>query len=247
MEQKEFTARARNPETAAEQLLELAGRSAYVDRLIAKHAMASPELLERLSHSSDRATRKAVAVHPNASKPVLLKLAPQFPGEFFKNPVFDWLLLEDPNLMFEIGGGVLKNVLKRADCPVSFMNWAAAHGSEQEQLAVAMNPQAPEGVLQTLEQNGGKVAEAARQHANFGIAQGEEELEEAFRAAFAEAIASTGERLTLAQWPDYPVDWRLSEERDWESFLCSSLTHPLAPPELVDSIFEDNIFDLEIE
>ena len=238
MEPKELTARARNSETPAEQLIDLAGRSASVDRLLAKHASASPELLERLSHSSDRATRKAVAIHPNAPKAVLLKLAPQFPGDFFKNPVFDWLLLEDPNLMFDIRGGVLKNVLKRADCPVSFMNWAATHGSEQEQLAVAMNPKALGGVLQTLLEKGGRVAGAARQHANIGIVQDEEDLEGAFRAAFADTIASTGERLTLAQWPDYPVDWRLREESDWESFLCFSLTHQLAPSDLVNSIFE---------
>ena len=238
MELKELTALARNPETTAEQLMDLAGRSDSVDRLLAKHASASPELLEQLSHSSDRTTRKAVAIHPNASKAVLLRLAPQFPGDFFKNPVFDWLLLEDPNLLFEIGGGVLKNVLKRAECPVSFMTWAAAHGSEQEQLAVAMNPKALGGVLQPLLKKGGRVAEAARQHANIGIVQDEEDLEDAFRAAFADAIASTGERLTLAQWPDYPVDWRLREERDWETFLCFGLTHQLAPSELVNSIFE---------
>ena len=209
MELKELTARARNPEATAEQLMDLAGRSDSVDRLLAKHASAPPELLEQLSHSSDRTTRKAVAIHPNASKAVLLKLAPQFPGDFFKNPVFDWLLLEDPNLLFEIGGGVLKNVLKRAECPVSFMTWAAAHGSEQEQLAVAMNSQAPENVLRTLERNGGKVAEAVRQHANFGVAQGEEDLETAFRAAIATVIANSDESLTLAQWPEKKISTRL--------------------------------------
>jgi len=153
MELKELTARARNPETTAAQLMDLAGRADSVDRLLAKHASAPAELLEQLSHSNDRATRKAVAVHPSASKAVLLRLAPQFPGDFFKNPAFDWLLLEDPNLMFEIGGGVLKNVLKRADCPASFMTWAAAHGSEQEQLAVAMNSEASPEILSCLKKS----------------------------------------------------------------------------------------------
>ena len=155
---------AKDVEASPEQLLSAAAQGEKVDRLLARHAKASAELLEALSHSSDKATRKAVVLNAGASKVVLLRLAPQFPGDFFKNPAFDWMLLEDPELLVTMGKGVLKNILKRADCPASFMNWAVARGTDQEKLAVAMNPLAPLAALQTLVNGGGEVASAAQSH-----------------------------------------------------------------------------------
>ena len=107
-------------------------------------------MLEKLSHSSDKVTRQAVALNPSADKEVLARLAPQFPGDFFKNPAFDWLLLEDPDLLLRMGRGVMKNILKRPDCPPSFMKWALEHGSQPEQMAVAMNPAAPADIVAAL-------------------------------------------------------------------------------------------------
>lgn len=161
---KALLAIAKNADATPEQLAAIAGLIEAVDRLLAKHPEASQDLLERLSHSSDKATRKQVVLNSNAPKAVLVRLAPQFPGDFFKNPVFDWLLLEEPKLLFEIGGGVLKNILKRADCPQSFIEWAAARGSTQEQLAVAMNPSTPMAVLKRLAAAGGQVASVAKAH-----------------------------------------------------------------------------------
>jgi uncharacterized protein (DUF2336 family) len=169
---------AKNPATTADQLLSVAGISAAIDRLLAKHPNAGPALLEDLSHSSDKATRKNVALNPGTSKEALIRLAPQFPGDFFRNPAFDWLLLEDPDLLLEIGGGVLKNMLKRQDCPECFLNWAAANGSDSEKLAITMNPGAPPSVLDKLAKDdpvrrldeypfllsGGRIAFAAKAH-----------------------------------------------------------------------------------
>jgi hypothetical protein len=220
---------ARDPASTTEQLQACEGQGESIDRLLAKHPNASAQLLEQLSHSSDRATRKAVTLHPNTPKDALLKLAPQFPGDFFQNPAFDWLLIEHPNLMFDIGGGVLKNVLKRAECPSSFMAWAAAHGSEQERLAVSMNPQAQADVLQAIESKGGKAAQAAQQHANHPLASAEADLESAFRNAVEQAIAEgfTADDLpTLAQWP------ALSAGERFVDTCFEYVSHPLAPPTL---------------
>ena len=236
---------ARDPAATAEQLQACAGQGDAIDRLLAKHPNASAQLLELLSHSSDRATRKAVTLHPNTPKDALLKLAPQFPGDFFQNPAFDWLLIEHPNLMFDIGGGVLKNVLKRAECPQSFMAWAATHGSEQERLAVAMNPQAQADVLQAIERKGGKAAQAAQQHANHPLASGDGDLESAFRKAVEQAIAegfdaiqsttSVGDLPTLAQWPALSVAKRL--ESSYLTRDCVDIAvHPQAPPALAEPI-----------
>lgn len=155
---------AKRPDSIAAQLTPLAGISTAADRLLAKHPNAPATLLELLSRSKDKTTRKSVAVHPNAPKAVLLALATQFPGDFYRNPAFDWLLLEEPDLLFGLGHGVLKNILKRPDCPASFMAWAVDKGDDDQKLAVAMNPQAPEDQLRRLVAHGGGPADAARWH-----------------------------------------------------------------------------------
>ena len=163
---KAAAATAGNRESAASVLEALDGLSDAVDRLLAKHPNASPALLERLSHSSDKTARKNVVLNASASKETLIRLAPQFPAEFFSNPAFDWLLVEDPSLPIHLGHGVLKNVLKRPDCPQVFMRWAASKGSEQEKLAVAMNPAASTDIVAQLSQLPDPVGQAARSHVN---------------------------------------------------------------------------------
>lgn len=155
---------AKDPASTAKALECLAVGNVTIDRLLAKHPKASATLLEKLAYSSNKATRKAVCLNPNTPKETLVRLAPKFPRAFFQNPAFDWLLLEDPNLLFDIGGGVLKNILKRPDCPQSFLTWAVDHGSEQEKLAVAMNPEAPIIALKKLAKVRGEVSMAARAH-----------------------------------------------------------------------------------
>jgi predicted DNA-binding WGR domain protein/3-methyladenine DNA glycosylase AlkC len=201
---------AKDPDASPESLLPLLDQDDATNRMLAKHPNASAELLEKLSHSSDQATRKAVCLNPNADKAVLLRLAPQFPGDFFRNPVFDWLLLEDPNLLFKLGQGVLKNILKRPDCPLSFLQWAASHGSEQEQLAVAMNPNAPAEVIEILAAKPGPVADAARGRLKPETAA-QVDLDQAFRDEVSKALAemtfdefkSARKRglVGVAQWP----------------------------------------------
>jgi hypothetical protein len=50
--------------------------------------------------------------------------------------VFDLLLMENPNLLFELPVGVLKSILKRPDCPDSFLKWAVRCGDKSHHLAV---------------------------------------------------------------------------------------------------------------
>jgi hypothetical protein len=168
---KAATAVAKNPDSTSGQLESAFGASVATDRLLARHLKAPAAMLEKLSHASDKVTRKYVALNANSSKEVLFKLAPQFPGDFFNNPAFDWLLLEEPDLLVHLGHGVLKNILKRPDCPVSFMQWAAARGTEPEKLAVAMNPQASNDALALLVAEAGDVGQAARAHRNLERAE----------------------------------------------------------------------------
>lgn len=212
-----------NDASTAEQLAACAGITDKLDRLLAKHPSAGAALLENLSHASDKATRKAVCLNPNTPKETLIRLAPQFPGEFFANPAFDWWLLEDPDLFARIGGGVLKNLAKRPECPASILNWAAAHGSAAEKLAVAMNPEAPLEALQKLVADGGEAAGAARQHARYrgDSAEPEMDLEVLFRREVEHLIAQSRTAPTPAQWPVLtPIDRLLATLGDDPAILA---------------------------
>ena len=98
-----------NPASDLAALSALLGISVQADRAIAMHANASPELLKQLSNSIDKQTLRNVVLNPQTPITILLKLAPTFPGEFFLNPVFDLLLMENPNLIFELPIAVIKN------------------------------------------------------------------------------------------------------------------------------------------
>ena len=58
---KALTRTARDPAATADQLQACAGQRDAIDRLLAKRPNASAQLLEQLSHSSDRATRSAAS------------------------------------------------------------------------------------------------------------------------------------------------------------------------------------------
>ena len=125
-----------DPSTQAAALEALVGLSFKLNRRIALHPNASADLLRRLAQSPDKTTKRNVALNPQTPKDVLLALAPSFSGEFFRNPVFDILLMEDPNLLQGLPVGVMKNILKRDDCPDSFIRWAAKCGGQSHQLAI---------------------------------------------------------------------------------------------------------------
>lgn len=136
MDDEQIRSLLNDPATAEATLSSLIGRAPQWDRLIAIHPKASGDVLTRLAASADRQTRRAVAMNPQTPKDVLLKLAPTFPGEFFTNPVFDLLMLEDPNLLDALPITVIKNILKREDCPASLLGWAAAYGARSHHLAL---------------------------------------------------------------------------------------------------------------
>ena len=118
----------------------LIGRYPTFDTEVACRSDVSPEDLTRLSLSKDKATRKSVALNPNTPADVLYRLAPEFPRAFFKNPAFDWLLLEDPDRIFNIKQGILKHIIGLTSCPGSILQWAAANGDDSEKLAVIHGP-----------------------------------------------------------------------------------------------------------
>jgi hypothetical protein len=140
----------------------LLGKYPEVDREIAQMQDLKEGELVHLATSTDEVTRKFVTLNPSTPSQTLFDLAPEFPRAFYKNPAFDWLLLEQPDLLFQMRNGVLKHILKLADCPNSFLEWAARNGSESEKLTVARRDKISNEILATIADNSkGRVAAVA--------------------------------------------------------------------------------------
>ena len=239
--------KSKNPlqdqEATPQSLMALLNKDDATNRQLAKHQKASAELLEKLSHSSDKATRSKVVLNPNAPRSVLLKLAPQFPRSFFKNPAFDWLLLEDPDLLINLGQGILKNILKTPECPESFMRWAVEYGSDEEKLAVAMNVNAPVQCLQDLAILHGSVRSAALGHTKLAPDPVGLNMEEFFLSACKEYLHSLScmdaEKLlekNLIDLPQYSflnsaVRVYLAKSRDNPNFSVECYLHEVNSPD----------------
>lgn len=128
----------------------LLGHYPELEREIAQMSDLGEDELNNLAKSTDEATRKFVTLNPSTPSKTLFKLAPEFPRAFYKNPAFDWLLLEQPDLLFEMRNGVLKHILTLSDCPNSFLEWAARNGSDSEKLTVARRETISSEILATI-------------------------------------------------------------------------------------------------
>lgn len=117
----------------------LVGVSSKLDAKIARHHQVAGSTLEHLARSGSRAILRDVVRNPACPKQVLMKLAPKFPKEFFGNPVFPLLLLEEPDLLSRLPITVVKAILKSSDCPASIMDWALRSGGSSHALALAGN------------------------------------------------------------------------------------------------------------
>ena len=208
---------ARDPDASPQVLLGLMGKDDATDRLLAVHPKADSKLLERLSHSSDSATRRSVAKNPNTPQQAFVRLGQQFPKEFLANPMLDLLLLENPTLMEQVPGALLVRLLKQADCPVSLLTWASAQPQAKVQLAAAMNPSAGLEAKERLRQSQHPAVREAAQPDTAGVGQ---DPEMAFEHAVRERLGSISRLeldeawqagdIGLAQWNALPLAFRLN-------------------------------------
>jgi hypothetical protein len=162
-------AEAQSESTSLDRLRELA-QDPKLAKLVAGNYMAPPDLLEELSHTSDKPLLKALVSNPNTPTEVLLKLGSLFPEQLLDNPVFDILLIENPNLLSEFPKSSLNSLLKREVAPVSFLRWAATNGDENTLQSLLINPNVPVDAVQGLTQHRHwDVAMAAKLHINSGV------------------------------------------------------------------------------
>lgn len=212
---------AKEPDTSPESLLALLDKDDATNRLLAKHPRASGELLEKLSHSSDQATRRHVAGNPNTPLETYVKLGQQFPKEFLANPALDLLLMVNPSLMEQIPEALLIRLLKQANCPAYLLTWAAGQGRAKVQLVVAMHPEVPEeGLAKLRASKHESVLEAVR--ARMGEIDGSiQDPEQAFEQAVRDRLYSMlpgeledawqAKDIGLAQWAALPLTFRLAK------------------------------------
>jgi len=225
--QKKNAARIIKPKSPAsdqgatsESLSALLGKDDVTNRLLAKHPRASAELLEKLSHSSDKATRESVAGNPNTPPEAIVRLGQQFPKEFLANPALDLLLMVNPALMEQVPEVLLVRLLKQADCPASLLIWAAGHQKAKVQLAVAMNASAPEQALEKLRASPHTSVQDAVM-TSIGNVEHILDPETAFEQAVLDRLASTKSPelfeawsegdIGLAQWINLPLIFRLDK------------------------------------
>ena len=107
-----------------------------IQRAAAADTQTCSSEIERLATSQDRRTRRAVASNVATPAHTLLTLAREFPHEFFCNPAFDLMLLEDPARVHELPITALKAILRRDDCPPEWLKWVACRGAGALQVAL---------------------------------------------------------------------------------------------------------------
>jgi len=206
-------------EATPQRLMAFFGKDDVTNRMLAKHPRSSEALLDKLSHSSDKATRQAVTTNPNTAPETYVRLGQQFPKEFLANPALDLLLMMNPALMEEVPESLLVRLLKQADCPSSMLNWAAGHWREKVQLAVAMNAAAPEQALQRLRESR---YPAVRQAVEVKPSTtSEQDPEREFEQAVRDRLGTSKPRdlleawssgdIGLAQWSALPLTFRLAK------------------------------------
>jgi predicted DNA-binding WGR domain protein/pentose-5-phosphate-3-epimerase len=227
-----------------------AGKFPEADRLIAAHTLVLPETLSTLSHSSDKATRSKVAANPNTPPADYVRLGQQFPNEFLANPALDLLLLEHPGLLGELPEALLLRVLKREACPADFLVWAAGLSAEKLQLAVAMNPKAPEAALARLR----KSAHAwVRESVSAASSELEGDPETLFKQAVREELAGLDEWDAREAWgngiglPQYcqlslPARQKLAEVLKEMELLEASAANPRTPATALETLAEKSVY-----
>ncbi len=118
------------------------------DFALASAVDTSVVVLEQLSLHPQPEVREAVAKNPNAPTEVLLKLGKEFPDAITANPIFNLLLLENPESHF-----VRLSLARSTTTSESAIAQLSKIEDEEILCAVARNPKTPLHILEQLVEN----------------------------------------------------------------------------------------------
>ncbi|MBE9228907.1 hypothetical protein IQ264_26195 [Phormidium sp. LEGE 05292] len=121
-------------------------RASRLALAVADHT--APDLLKQLATDEDAEVRRAVASNPNTPQDVLLKLGKEFPDAIVTNPIFNILLLENPESLF-----VRLSLARSSSSPSETLANLSALPDEDILCAIAENPNTPVATLEQLVQN----------------------------------------------------------------------------------------------
>lgn len=143
---------AADPGTSPDRLRELASvGDLKLDRALARNPSSPHDVLDRLSHHRERPIRRSVAENPAAPPWVLKRLGAQFPEELLRNPVLDWLLIEQPDFFSDIPEQTLGAIAKRETCTPEMIRNLVRGGHGKKLLrSIAQNERTPCDVLEEV-------------------------------------------------------------------------------------------------
>lgn len=136
-------------QTTAERFSELA-KDQKLARLVAANPSAPPDLLSKLSRSNDKPTRSACAANSSTPVEALLELGSQFPEQLIENPVFDLLILGNPDIFAELPVSTVNSLLKRDVVPVELIRWAWKNHGHSTLESLLLNPSTPADIVNEL-------------------------------------------------------------------------------------------------
>ena len=109
------------------------------ERKLAQNDNTSSEILTELAKSEDLQTRQYVTANANTTTEILLGLGAEFPEELFNNPVFDLLILENPdfidgNYYFQL------EIAQNNKTPLAFLKYLMQYGRYGVRKYIAKHP-----------------------------------------------------------------------------------------------------------
>lgn len=104
-----------------------------------------PEILTELAKSQDRDILRCIAANPNTPLEILEKLCAEFPDAIVANPIFDLLLLENPESKF-----VLLSLARASTTPVEKLKELADSVDRDIREAVVINNKTPANIIDDI-------------------------------------------------------------------------------------------------
>ncbi|BAU13093.1 hypothetical protein LEP3755_36300 [Leptolyngbya sp. NIES-3755] len=122
------------------------------DIYAAKDPGTEPEQLRQIAEIGAKRCCRAIALNPNTPSDLLLQLGRRFPREVLNNPIFNLMLLEDPNLIETIPKPTLARLLLQSKISVGFIERSAALSDSTPEIAtaIALHPKTPDEILHQL-------------------------------------------------------------------------------------------------